>query len=749
MRPIHSKRKTEQRDSSLSQDRVRNIIRLGFASVLGLTFMLGLLGLYQLDKIKTNMTTIVEVGNEKTALAIKMRDAILSRALSLQRMLITNDYFRRDQELQRYYEYSGDYRIAREKLFAMRTTEKERELHEALQLLTRVAQPINREAAEMLMSDELPSNYESILEQAITAQQQLLNLLDKFVDMQKEYAKTLVGEAEKNFQSTIFMMSIVVSLLLIVGSFIAKRVTHLVTIKNRELASKNIELEAAWFEAANATHAKSKFLANMSHEIRTPLTSIIGFAETLGDTVNDPEEFMYAADSIKRSGHHLHQIINDVLDISKIEAGQIELEMMEVSPSAILAEVTTMMEERVKKKGLKLRTNYYFPLPKMIIADPTRLRQILLNLLGNAIKFTSQGIVCINTYYSHSERMMKFEVSDTGIGMSEDALEHVFEPFSQADKSTSRKYGGTGLGLSISKQLAEKMGGNIVCESKLGIGSTFTATISIGDIPRPELIYESNEVAELTANEQIIHHRHNSFSGKVLVAEDTEENQQLISLHLRKAGVEVSIVSNGEEAINEALKGTYDLILMDLQMPVLNGIDAIKTLRNANYRKPIVALTAATSISDRETCKDAGADDFVSKPIDFENFYTVLDTYLHKSKKIDLDYSQLQDASMKESRSNDEEFEEILLTFLERLPQMVETINEAVRKKDWETVQSISHQLKGLGGSFGYEQITAIAKKIHDSSRRHSEEGMESMLHELNQQLMAIMAENQKKRKAI
>jgi len=362
--------------------------------------VLGILGLYQLDKVKSNMTTIVEVGNEKTSLAIKMRDAILSRALSLQRMLITNDYFRRDLELQRFYKFSGDYRVAREKLFSMQTTEKERELHEALQLLTRVAQPINREAAELLMSEDLPKNYESILEQAIIAQQQLINLLDKFVDMQKEYAQGLVEVANKNFQSTIFMMSIVVTLLLIVGSFIAKRVTHLVTIKNKELASKNAELEAAWFEAANATHAKSKFLANMSHEIRTPLTSIIGFAETLSETYGDPEEFMYAAESIKRSGNHLHQIINDVLDISKIEAGQIELEMLEASPTAILAEVTTMMGERVKKKGLKLRTNYYFPLPKLILTDPTRLRQILLNLLSNAIKFTSQGIVCIHAYYS-------------------------------------------------------------------------------------------------------------------------------------------------------------------------------------------------------------------------------------------------------------------------------------------------------------------------------------------------------------
>ena len=740
----------EEINQDLSQDRVRNIIRLGFASVLGLTFVLGILGLYQLDKIKTNMTTIVEVGNEKTSLAIKMRDAILSRALSLQRMLITNDYFRRDMELQRYYKYSGDYRKAREKLFSMQTTEKERELHQALQLLTRVAQPINREAAEMLMKEELPANYESIMEQAIIAQQQLINLLDRFVDMQKEYAQSLLENAEQNYQSTIFMMSLVVSLLLIVGSFIAKRVTHLVTIKNRELASKNIELEAAWFEAANATHAKSKFLANMSHEIRTPLTSIIGFAETLGDTIDDPKEFTYAAESIKRSGNHLHQIINDVLDISKIEAGQIELEMMEISPTAILAEVTTMMEEKVKKKGLKLRTNYYFPLPKLIFGDPTRLRQILLNLLGNAIKFTPQGIVCINAYYSCDDRMMKIEVSDTGIGMTEEAQEHVFEPFSQADKSTTRKYGGSGLGLSIAKQLTEKMGGNLVCESKLGVGTTFTATISIGDIAGPELIYESKEIADLTANEQVIHQRQNTYTGNVLLAEDTEENQQLISMHLKKSGVHVKIVSNGQEAVKAAMQQRYDLILMDMQMPVMGGIEAIKTLRETFYDKPIVALTANTSNSDREACKEAGANDFISKPIDFENFYIVLDKYLRQRNHAKQVEDRHDDKSTEgQMTGDDDEYQQILATFLERLPAMVEKINESAREKDWETLQSMSHQLKGLGGSFGYSDITSIARQIHELARNHSDSGLSNLLHELNQQLQIINRESQNTRKAI
>ena len=730
------------------QLRVRNVIRLGFTAVLGLTFCLGILGLYQLHSFKASMSTIVEVGNEKTALAIKMRDAIRMRALTIQRMLATNDFFQRDQELQKYYEYSGMYRNARELLFSMKMTREERELHQALQRLTRLAQPINREAAEMLLMDPLPGSFNDTLEKAIFAQQQLLGLLDQFVDLQKSYARDMLAAADKKFQSTILLMVAVVALLLIVGSIIAKRVTHLVTSKNSELAAKNQELEAAWFEAANATHAKSKFLANISHEIRTPLTSIIGFAETLGDSNQDPEDLMHAAESIKRSGDHLYEIINDVLDISKIEAGQIELEVMEVSPGAIVNEVAVIMEERIRKKGLKFRSNFYFPLPKVIIADPTRLRQILLNLLSNAIKFTQEGIVCINTYYIPAERTMKFEVSDTGIGMSSETAARVFEPFSQADKSTTRKFGGTGLGLSISKQLTEKMGGDLICESTLGVGSTFTATISIGNAAEPELVYEAGEIAQPASDIPTSASRRKTYKGKVLLAEDTEENQKLIALHLRKSGIDVEVVGDGKQAMDAALNQKYDLIFMDMQMPVMGGLDAIKMLRHAGYPHPIVALTANTSQSDREACLSAGANGFISKPINFEKFYEVLDNYLSDDRG---NLAQLPPRPNNDPDSfiHDQEFQVILVSFLNRLPDMVDTIGQAAGTYDWETLKSVSHQLKGLGGSFGYKQLTDIASKIHACAIDHSKNDLMELVEDLNGEFRKIQINSSDSRKAI
>ena len=745
--------KNSNDNSELEQIRIRNIVRLGFASVLGLTFVLGILGLYQIHNFKSTLTNIVDVGNEKTALAIKMRDAIRLRALTVQRMLATDDYFRRDDELLTYYEYSGMYREAREALFAFPMTNEERHIHETLTELTKIAQPVNRTVAESLLMDPVPADFNELLENAIASQRQLLGLLDQFVLLQKRYAKSQVVGAEQEFQSTLLMMIVVVVLLLLVGSVIARRVTHLVTSKNSELALKNQELEAAWFEAANATRAKSKFLANMSHEIRTPLTSIIGFAETLSEPNQERDDLVHAAESIKRSGNHLHQIINDVLDISKIEAGQIELETMKVSPTVIVSEVAAMMEEKVKKKGLKFRTNFYFPLPKIVMTDPTRLRQILLNLLGNAVKFTQQGIVCVNVYYLRHERLIKFEVSDTGIGMPPENLARVFEPFSQAEKSTTRKFGGTGLGLSISKQLAERMGGDIVCVSKQGEGSTFTAIIPLGDIGEPELLYQASEISK-TLDHKPVNAKRDKLKGSILLAEDTLENQQLIKLQLKKCALEVTVVSDGRQAVDTALERDFDLILMDMQMPVLDGIGATRMLRHAGYNKPIVALTANTSQSDKDNCLEAGVDEFLSKPINFDRFFAVLGMYLERQPEQDPRQAAQGDYEGDEPQPGhqvleDREMQKIFQSFLTSLPQMVQSIKQSAIEKDWVYLGNVSHQLKGLGGSFGYDHLSRIAQNIYACAMNHHEEPLNKFIDELDREYHAILENNVNKRKVV
>jgi CheY-like chemotaxis protein/HPt (histidine-containing phosphotransfer) domain-containing protein len=469
----------------------------------------------------------------------------------------------------------------------------------------------------------------------------------------------------------------------------------------------------------------------MSHEIRTPLTSIIGFAETLAEPNQSQDDLQHAAESIKHSGKHLSQIINDVLDISKIEAGQVELEMIPVSPTAIVAEVASMMEEKIKKKGLKFRSNFYFPLPKVITADPTRLRQILLNLLGNAAKFTSEGIVCINTYYLPEKRLIKYEVSDTGIGMTPQSAAKVFEPFSQADKSTTRRFGGTGLGLSISRQLAEKMGGDIVCDSMQGVGSTFTATI-----------YDMNEISTVSEQKSDRPQRR-KYSGRVLLAEDTIENQKLISLHLHRAGINVAIVDNGQEAVDAALHNHFDLILMDMQMPVLGGVEATRMLRSKGYFRPIVALTANTSQSDRETCMEVGVNDFLSKPIDFDHFFAVLQKYLDDEAA----EAHIQDSD--HETGEDQELQDLYNVFVQRLPEMLKSIRGAAQRRDWASLERYSHQLKGLGGSFGYHQLTAICRNIHDCARKHAGEMLDEYIAELDREYQLIQHGSTSRRKAV
>ena len=622
--------KNHQNDYTTESDqlRVRNIIRLGFTAVLGLTFFLGILGLYQLHSFKTSMSTIVEVGNEKTALAIKMRDAIRMRALTIQRMIATTDYFQRDQELQEYYEYSGMYRNAREMLFSMEMTREERELHQALQRLTRLAQPVNREAAEMLLMDPLPRHFNVTLEKAIFAQKQLLGLLDQFVDLQKSYAKNMLATAEKKFQSTILLMVAVVALLLIVGSFIAKRVTHLVTSKNGELAAKNQELEAAWFEAANATHAKSKFLANMSHEIRTPMNGIVGML-TLALNKEREEKIREYLTIAKTCADNLLNLINDILDISKVEAGKLAVEIIDCNLDEILSAINSSLRPSALEKGIGFDIILMTDVPEQIKTDPTRLNQCLVNLLGNAIKFTETGGVTVELSLEEmgDKSFIRFDVVDTGIGIPVDQQKSIFDKFMQADSSTTRKHGGTGLGLAITKQLTELLGGDLTLTSEPGKGSTFSLIIPVNiDIASATMMNHD----KWSKKEQKVGHSdeiHNT-AGKILVVEDDFANQQVILGILEETNFQAELAKDGIEAVNKVTSGSYDLIFMDIQMPNMNGYDATKIIRKKGYKMPIIALTAYAMKGDEQKCLNVGCDAYLSKPVDAEKLFDTVSKFL-------------------------------------------------------------------------------------------------------------------------
>ena len=378
------------------------------------------------------------------------------------------------------------------------------------------------------------------------------------------------------------------------------------------------QLREAKRVAEAASRAKTEFLTNISHEIRTPMTAILGFAEILQTQL--PEgEWLQAARTIYRNGEHLLEIINDILDLSKIEAGRLDIHLQRVSPHQILCDVVSLMRIRAAAKNLWLKLEFDGPLPETISTDPLRLRQILINLVGNAIKFTEQGGVCLRArLVQHpSQPKLECEVIDTGIGMTVEQLGHLFRPFTQADATTSRRFGGTGLGLSISKRLAALLDGDIAVQSTPGKGSVFRVTVATGPLEGVPMVEPSTEAFAAATTYRRPEVPKAILQGcRVLLAEDGPDNQRLISYLLRKAGAEITVAENGQEAAELALREPFDLILMDLQMPVMDGYQATRMLRQKGYGGRIVALSAHAMVHAAEECREAGFDAYASKPID-------------------------------------------------------------------------------------------------------------------------------------
>ena len=687
---------TDKERRTINRTQSRTTILFGFGVIIVILISLVatlLLHINQSTEQLKKLTTLQRAG----VLVLEMRQAASQRNIDLLRMTMNDDPFDREHLSRHFYEHATDFVLAKYEFELIPMTPGQRDTWNLALRSVKRNQMRQSDAVEALLVNQNPDATPQMMKELIPLQSNVTQWMSLLLhDIQIE-VQLLTAQTTEATKKAFLVMSILGFIGVLTASGIAFYVLRTSSRVEQALISSRQD-------ALSANQFKSQFLANMSHEIRTPLTAIIGFGETLLDTRTSTHDRVDSINAIIRNGTHLQQIINDILDLSKIEANKLDVERIDTDYFEVLAEIHSVVGMQASSKGLGFEIDYRLPLPARILTDPLRLTQILINLCNNAIKFTERGSVRVVVSYL-ANGQMQFDVVDTGIGLTAEQSHRLFQPFEQADSSTTRKYGGSGLGLVISRRLAEMLGGTITVDGVAGEGSRFTVTIDAGPLQSSGLLFRvPTMLADIPATEL----SSIQLTGQVLLAEDTRDNQRLFSRYINSAGAQVTVVDNGQLAVEAALRDGFDIILMDMQMPVMGGIEAVKILRSAGYKKPIVALTANAMKEDQNKCFAAGCDEFLTKPLKREALLQMLARYL--KPKPSEDNNQPPINSMLLEREPD--MKDLVISYLNELPAVLQQAKDALAQQKWPELQEVIHSLKGTGGGFGYPMLTNLAEKI-------------------------------------